>query len=235
MALTLLLSVSTFGIAGQITEEEVHVDGPRPLMAAVAEFSRRCGCLVSYEDPKWTRDQAIASQNVRNNKTGQPLLTPSGSPFWFTVPKDLSQLSLSQVAERLGGALVSYEATSNRGAFKIVHGATGLHVLPTTPGLLERTISVKARENSAAVAVQDVIDELHRVSGETIGMWDEPVNLMSKQIRVGGHPQPAYEALASIMAEVDPRLSWQLPYDVNTKAYSLNIYRSIAGPRAYPK
>ena len=98
-------------------------------------------------------------------------------------------------------------------------------MLPVRSSILEKAVNVTANNVKAGAAVQKVIDELLRVSGEKVGVWNEPWNVMQKAIRVTASNEPAYQVLSRILTAVDGRLSWLLFYDVNINQYSLEIYR----------
>jgi hypothetical protein len=37
----------------------IRVDDPRPLATAVKHVETLCSCIVTYEDPRWTRDEHV--------------------------------------------------------------------------------------------------------------------------------------------------------------------------------
>jgi hypothetical protein len=92
--------------------------------------------------------------------------------------------------------------------------------------ILEKPISVAARDTPALVALQAALDDLRRASGEKVSMTIVPFNLLRQPIRVTASNQPAYEVLSQLFAAVDRRVPWQLLYDVNVKTYFVNIYRA---------
>jgi hypothetical protein len=229
MCLTVIASARL----GAQNEDVVVVDsmgridpiGTRPLAGAIKEFTRRCQCSVTYEDVKWERDQVVVSPSGRR-ADGSPMLVPRAIPFRFTVSRNLAQMNSTEIAQSLGSLLNEFGYSQNPGQFKVVRGQTALHVLPVRSSILEKAVNVTANDVQAAVAVEMVIDELLRVSGEKVGVWNEPWNLMiRRQVRVTASNEPAYQVLSRILTAVDGRLSWLLFYDVNINRYSLEIYR----------
>jgi hypothetical protein len=227
MCLTVIASARL----GAQNEDVVVVDvgridpiGTRPLAGAIKEFTRRCQCPVTYEDVKWERDQVVVSPSGRR-ADGSPMLVPRAIPFRFTVSRNLAQMNSTEIAQSLGSLLNEFGYSQNPGQFKVVRGQTALHVLPVRSSILEKAVNVTANDVQAGVAVEKVIDELLRVSGEKVGVWNEPGNVMRKAIRVTASNEPAYQVLSRILTAVDGRLSWLLFYDVNINRYSIEIYR----------
>lgn len=234
-AVFLTFAASTLSVA-QGAGEEVVVDDPRPLAAAIAEFAKRCDCAITYEDVKWTPDQVeISPTPTRLRPDGSPWRRPNGRLFRFFVPPQLAQTAPAEIGQSFAPVLRAFEESRNSGEFKLIQGRTALHVLPARSALLERRVSVSANDITAGVAVRSVIAELTRTSGEKVGIWSEPINGMLRPIRVTTSNEPAYEALSRILHAVERSLSWRLVYDVNAAQYFMIIYGSADGPRSYPQ
>ena len=216
------LVTSTWLVAQEA--EDVLVNDPRPLAAAIRQFAKRCHCMVMYEDVKWVRNQVEESPILRKRPDGTPALIPRGTPFTFTVPRHLSEMEPPAIAQSLRLVMRRFEASRNPGQFRIVKGHTSLHVLPAHAPLLETRISVAANDISAHAAVRAALGELGRVSGEKIDMWRSPLNLMKRPVSVTMSDEPAYEVFTRVLAAVDGRLSAELLYDVNAKSYFLTVY-----------
>jgi hypothetical protein len=204
--------------------EDVFVNDSRPLAAAIKEFAKRCHCVITYEDVKWGRDQVEASAVLRRQSDGVPAMIPRGTPFIFTVSRNLAQMSSKEIAQRVRVMMGDFERSQNPGQFKLVRGQTSLHVLPVQSAILEKPISVEANDIPAVTVVQAALDEVGRLAGEKVGIWTLPVNLLKQPIRVTVSSQPGYEVLSHLVTAVDKRLSWHLFYDVNVNSYFLTIY-----------
>lgn len=204
--------------------QDVFVNDSRPLAGAIKEFAKRCHCIVTYEDIRWKSDQVEPSQVLRDRATGSPAMIPRGTPFTFSVSRNLAEMNSSQIAQELRSVVSDFQRSQNPGLFKLVSGQTGFHVLPAQASILETQISVVANEVPAATVVRTTLDEIARASGQALGLWTLPLNRMKRPISVTLSKQPGYEVLTQVLATVDRRLSWHLFYDVNVKKYFLTVY-----------
>ncbi len=118
-----------------------------------------------------------------------------------------------------------YESSQNPGRFRLVQGRIALYVLPSHPAISEAPVSVAVDGMNATAAVHKVLDDVYRVSGQRVDVWNQPLNLMKKRVRITASKEPAYEALSRIISNVDVGLSWRLLYDINMNRYYLDIYR----------
>lgn len=207
------------------TVEDVVVDDSRPLAAAVKEFEKRCRCVVTYEDVKWSRDQVAASSLGRRRSDGAPTMIPRGIPFRFEVEPNLSQLGSPEILRNLRLLMDAFENSQNPGRFKLLEGQTAYHVIPARSAVLERPISVNIGDTSVSLALQAWINEVSRVSGEKVSLELAPWNSLSRPVHMVGSNEPAYEVLRRILDGVDHTLSWRLLYDINVNTYFLTIYR----------
>ena len=212
-------------LVAQQPVEDVFVSGPRPLAAAIKSFAKRCRCAISYEDVKWGREQVEESATLFSRVDGTPALIPRGTPFTFTVPRDLSQMSAADIAQSLSVVLGQFESSQNPGQFKIVQGPTSLHVLPAHSAILEQRIGLAVDDTPAVVALQAVLRELGRVSGEEISTSSIPLNLlMQRRVSLTASDEPAYHVLSRLLQAADRRLSLQLVFEVTAKRYFLSVY-----------
>ncbi len=220
------VALTSTTLAAQTAGESVVVDTPRPMAAVIREIAKRCRCAITYEDVKWGPDQVEPSPEGRR-PDGTPMMIPRGVPFRFSIPSDLAQRSAADTVRSLRRVIQEYESSQNPGVFQLVRGAAAFHILPAHGAILDMPITLGETDAPAGVAVQRVLDEVIRVSGQRIGIWNEPWNVMSERIRIAASNGPAYEALSRVLAIVDPTLSWSLCYDINADRYSLDIYRSF--------
>jgi len=210
-------------VTGQ-KSEDVTVSGSRPLEAAVRVFGTQCGCMVTYEDVKWTSDQVEESPVLRRRSDGVPGLVPRGVPFTFTVPRDLGARKPAEVARSLQELIGQFENGLNPGRFKAVRGETGLHVMPLSGGLLERHVTVATEDIPALTAIRTVLEAVGRAAGEHADLARVPANLLKHSVRVSARNEPAYEVISNILGTSRKGLSWKLQYEVNARIYFMTVY-----------
>lgn len=148
----------TFTASAQVVEqtsEEIVVNDPRPLAAAVQEFAKRCECVITYEDVKWRRDELEISPTGRFRPDGSPLMRPNGIPFRSFVSPKLAGLTSAEIDEHFALVMHAFQGSQNYGQFKVIRGRTALHVLPARSGLLELPVTLKMKDAVAGVANTD--------------------------------------------------------------------------------
>jgi hypothetical protein len=210
--------------ADRLAPLDVNVDDPRPLAAAIEALERRHGWIITYEDPPYVFAGDILDVTAQVRKDGamhHRVLVPAGGPFRFTYAASAAA-SKDASASLLEGLLEQYRASGNAGAFRLVQTGTVFHIIPTghrnalgaseiTASLLDATISINTKDQTALQTLQALVAALNRATGEHVILGMAPLNLLMrtgiKGMKTEGR---ARTILLQMLEATGQSLSWQL-------------------------
>lgn len=126
--------VATTGASRQRAVDEIAVDDPRPLAAAIQELQRRYGWVVTYEDPPYefvadTLDVTEAFSRTRDPSNKRRELIPLGGSFTFVYAAGGPSTG-PEAQPTLTALLRSYHQSGNTGVFRLVRTGDVFHVVP---------------------------------------------------------------------------------------------------------
>ncbi len=202
--------------------ERVLVDDPRPLRAAILQFERRCHCVVTYEDPKWSKDEV---EDLPGYPPGsQTPKVPKGHAFVLFLSRDPSAFRTSdQIEGALREMINAYDHVNMPGRFDLRTNGEVAHVLPKN-NLLNERVTLERGTRSLLETVQIIVNGASQAKGESIKFGTIPINLMKKPITLGPLNERAGDVLATALAMSGRKLSWTLLYDYGYQAFYLNIH-----------
>jgi hypothetical protein len=218
------LKGSAVSFAVQREAGPVVFDDPRPLAAAVLELQRRCLCVITYEDIRWTESQVEDSAEVPSpSRKGVRVRVPKGRPLTVTLREKLAPREMGAAFDAV---LQAFEQTGSPGAFRVVASGEGFHVVPADHALFDVRITVPARTQSVADAIPAILAEAARTSGSRILVGSVPLNLLMATTTSDGATGDRFgDVLARTLAATGKTLSWRLLYDFGMQAYYLNIHQ----------
>lgn len=203
----------------------IHVDDPRPLAAAVKHVETLCDCIVTYEDPRWTREQVI-DVTAQTRQDGQPapqVFSPAGQPFefWFMMPP--SGAALTQLSESLRALLERFHESGNPGVFTVQQRGEIFHVRPESGSVLDVQVSLPVtatREGELIRALLRAVSAAQHITiamgiGADVGAW---------RVEESAANETAERVLTRLLTSRMPHRSWQLLYDFGSQKHVLNIH-----------
>jgi hypothetical protein len=203
----------------------LSVNDPRPLSAAVQLIGRACHCVITYEDPKWQRDEVIdISGSIWHRPDFRPRI-PNGGLFTFTVDGDLSSQTSAQMRATLEQMIRTYETSrSGPGEFQVIADEATLHVVPKTGSVLDVPITLTVETRPLWDVVATTLNLTAKASGQTVGLGSAPTNFFQRLVRVEAHHEPARIVLDRALLASGRKLSWRLFYDAGMAQYYLSIH-----------
>lgn len=214
--------------ASFVRSQQITIDDPRPLSAAVLLIERRCHCVVTYEDPVYTRSEVMdVSSQVRRDGRYDPVFVPTsqrlqldylGFPEGSNERAGLVQL-LRQVVE-------VHQLSGNHGVFRVVENDYGVHVVPVGRGgtALDETVDIVRSTETAMSAMQEIIRQINAHGRLRVTMALAPVNILrNTNVSLNEGTVSARDAITTVLSTLPSRLSWHLLYDFTLKTYYLNL------------
>jgi hypothetical protein len=217
------ITTSTYFAVGQEVEN-ILINDPRPVAAAVEQIQQRCQCVITYDDPKWGPADVENAAGRIHHRPGAPLpLIPKGRPFSFTVARPVSgnaavtaalQVVLRAAAE--AGNADAFQARVDNGVFQVA---------PKKGSVFDVRITLPAADRTLNDTVTSVLDLVGQQTGERLVVAIAPVNLMMRQ-RVSLHAdgERAADVLIRALSAGGRKISWRLLYDAGTATYYLNLH-----------
>jgi hypothetical protein len=203
--------------------ESFSVRDPRPLSEAVRVVAKRCGCAITYEDPRYDVSDAVELPRLVGK--GPRKLIPRGGSFTFTIDVPQGVQEPTVIAGLLRRILAAYHTSGNPGAFHMEQTNEMFHVVPEN-SILQRRVSVRASPSggeTAEEAILAVLQGVRTANGAEILVGGIAMNLTSRTyVFVGARDVPAQEVLAGIFTATKKGFSWRLFYDIDLQKYFLN-------------
>jgi hypothetical protein len=215
-----LITVASFlMIAAGQGPETLSVNDPRPLSAAVSLLERRCHCAITYEDPMWKSDDVALSG------PHWPAMIPKGRPFTFDAP-DPSVTTPAQMAAAMAEVVRAFEQSgSGRGAFRVTHDATAVHVLPREGSILDTPVTIPSATRPLGGLVTMTLAEVNRVTAQEVLFGTFPINFFNQRwIEIEAQQEPARDVLARALFASGRTLSWRIFFDARMRQYYLSIH-----------
>ncbi len=202
---------------------EIDVDSPRPLAAAALMLEERFGRRVTYEDAPFVHGGDV----VRDD--GGRIIPRGGRLYVRYAAGDGLREILAECVKthtRLGYPGV-YGAEDREGDYHVVPrgflDADGS--MKERPPLLDTMISLPAQTRSGLQFVEDLVQTLSRITGETVKVGTLPTNALN-QTQVAGNSSTggAGTLLLSLLRAMGKCFSWQLLHDPGSTEFFLNIH-----------
>jgi hypothetical protein len=232
------LVVATAGAPLQNAANELVVNDPRPLSAAIEELERRHGWAVTYEDPpyEFAGDAIDVTEAVRRNNNPSDkrrVHIPLGGSFTFAYSGAPSTVAEAQAV--LAAMVRSYHQSGNAGVFRLLRTGETLHVIPVrsnnaSGALPERRsrldvpITLEARDRSALEMLQAVLQHV-RAQGANVLEGALPVTMLAEaRVQDGAQAETARVVLMRALAATGRRMSWQLLCGPGVEACYFNVH-----------
>jgi hypothetical protein len=206
-------------------QEDWHfqIDDPRPVATVARNVQGLCKCIVTYEDPLWTREQVVDVTALRENgRLDQPVFNPASQPsdFWFLLPPS-DRLS-TELSESVRAALEHVRRNGNPGFFSVRQRGNIYHITPASGSVLDAQVSLPATSGREA----DLVGALIRAVSDA---WHTPIvvantGLGTRIVEMSAANEPAESVLTRLLTMGGIRRSWQLLYDFGSQRYMLDIY-----------
>lgn len=222
------LLLAPIASAGQQETAEVVFTDPRPVGAAVLELERRCRCVITYEDVRWTESQVEDAAEVpARSRDGRRAQVPRGRPLTVTLSSKLDPAAPGEVTAALESVFQAFERTGSPGSFRVVSRPDAFHVVPADHALFDVRITVPARTRSVAEAIPEILAAAGAAGGSRVLVGRVPLNLlMGTTTDAGADGERFGDVLARALGSTGKALSWRLLYDFGMKAYYFNIHEA---------
>src|SRR5262245_42944063 len=209
---------------GIVAQDYWHfqIDDPRPLAKIAQQVQGLCECIVTYEDPQWTREQVVDVTALRNGRLDQPVFDPIAQPsdFWFVLPpRDRFSADLST---SLRTALQEVRRSGNPDLFAVRQRGNLYHITPAEGSLLDVKVSLPATVGREGDVVHDLLRTLSAAQHTTIVLGETALG--ANFIELGPATDTAENFLTKLLTTPDARRSWQLLYDFGSQRYVIDIH-----------
>lgn len=220
-----LTQASIVALPRQMQAEELTIDDPRPLGAAVLQFERRCHCIVTYEDLKWREEEVEDISGLIHHTPGavKPLI-PKGRRFAFTISNNIASEPRDVVRAGLQQMIAAFERANGAGTFRLMQSESAFHIVPKSAGVLDVPISFDRSERSLGDTISTILSAVTAVNGEKIKFGTVPINLMKRTIVLDASKEPAADVLSRALKLTGRTFSWRLLYDFGLRDYALNLH-----------
>lgn len=226
--LTLALWTASSAASPQRVGEDIFVNDPRPIDAAVQEFQHRCRCVVTYEDPRWQADDVEDISNVRQRPAGAPRIkVPNGHTFIAPMRSSLDAAGLDERRIAIEEILRAGRAAGNTKEFRVISGKEVLHVVPASNAVLNSPVSLPSGDRTLGQMVSAILQQVSAETGEKVTVGAVPVNLFrqGKLPKFSADRESARDVLVRGFSLGAPtvKLSWQLLFDYSTETYYFSV------------
>lgn len=205
--------------------ERISVDDPRPLFAVAKLLEQRCGCAITYEDPKWSADDVVdISGTIWHREDIRPRV-PKGGRFSFALPATFRGLAPGERQRILDQIVAQYqEGDVGPGLFRTVSEGAATHIIPLKGSILDQRITNVATAQPLGAVVKSLMTQVSNMNGVRIALGVVPINGFKKNVTVSARNEPAREVLARALTNLPGKPSWVLLYDVARQTYYLSVH-----------
>jgi hypothetical protein len=233
---------------GQTNRNEVFVDDPRPLEAAVLSLIERHRITITYEDPlyEYANDVKDVTEQVRKGHSGSKVLIPAGGVLQasYEITRDTGQPV--SVVDMINGIVEAKNANPAGGRFGVVQIGDAFHIVPLEgqdkngvwvkrQSILDTPITIESDELSGYALIEAVLKQAGQASGANIlGLAAERYTntLFRYKGRIEASNEPARDVLMRLLHSISPRFTWLLNYDPSGRYYVFALAMTAAGPPA---
>ena len=221
---------------GIVTHEastaKVISNEPRSLRQAVESLSEEYGWTVDYEDPVYSDAETLERTEplwVASHPGVRQRLV-AGHRFESEFPEVAKiRSSVTEEKSALQKVVADFNKSGNPGQFMLVDEGAGRfaivgQVKGTRQAILDTPITVNIAQLNGSFALDAICQGLTTSSGIKVVMATYPLNLFAQTVfttRVFN--QPAREVLRDLMEATHRKIEWTLLYDIDDKAYYLNL------------
>lgn len=214
----------------------LNVEGPRPLAMAIKEVNRAWGLAITYEDPRYSRDDLIQRSEISEaiDPTARRGSQDKLVPRIGRIELELSDPTASE--EDVARALIdAHELADNAGSFDVVANGGFTHVVPKQPdqdegdspsagSILDRQITLSHENISVYRALEAVLREAgagyqtHLNTGTL--SWPQ---FLRENTSVHAENEVARDVLVRILRSLPQAYTWLLYYGSDSSLYVLNL------------
>lgn len=222
---SLIFLAATVGAQSSIPPSSTTVvRGHRPLMYALEILERKCGWLITYEDPVWQFAGDIEQIGSPPRAGLRRILVPRAGTLEMPALPGPADEEPDRFA-LLARLFQAYEQAGNPGFFRVVDEGGILHVLPAfsrdargqktaVVPLLDTPIHIPIPETTPSLAIRAILDQVERARGVPIiselgSRFDRAV-FGPVQVRVDARGQTARSLLLKILKESNQSWTWRL-------------------------
>jgi hypothetical protein len=219
----------------------VVANSPRPLEQAMQAVSEEYGWTIDFEDPPYSSRYDVVDSTAPAWRAQHPsakgVTLINGGAFQSQYPEGGNTLGSVTKEESILNKLVSdYNQSPNPGKFSVRYegqerfSITGTTVTDDTGAskqirpLLDVQISIPSQRRDGEATLQLILSALSAETRTTVFPGLVPLNLLIHSMVVsGGQNVPARTLLQQVLSATGQKLSWELLYDTDGKAYYLSL------------
>jgi hypothetical protein len=220
-------------------EQIVSITLSRPISRVVEEVARKCGVLLSYEDPIYEAPsdiEDVAAQVRRNYPLDRtPVWVPARRSFSFHVPDCKGGPSgfnaeaaiepiLSDYARQYGVSF-GFRRAGSRLAIVPLKGRDHSGDLVEQTPVLDTVISVPEAETNGMAALEAILEDTSRQSGIKLEIGTVPLTLIRDPVTFGATNIPARVALARLLDMIPETkdFSWLSYFGPGENTFAVNL------------
>lgn len=227
MSKILILIVFTLVVMASVwntqAQQELIVDNPRPLAAAIQSLEAKYGWQINYEDPPYTNPKDLVDRTHPTYRGPYRAIDPKGGRLeirYFVSPNTGKPESSTSLLELL---IEDHTRRGNPGQFqlKMIEGLDS--VVPVQGSILDTRITVADKQRAFGETLREILQTLSRVtnvrvSGPAISQPSfQPFNFSADN-------EPAREVLIRLFKNrADRQYSWHLLYAPGW-GYAFNLH-----------
>jgi hypothetical protein len=215
----------------------------KPLLEVCRQLEGKYNWLITYEEAPVLNPSELHSAMA---PTRLPMQELNASPVLFNIPEVYDNSTTTKAAV-LMSLIQKYNASGNRGNFKLIQSGDYLHVVPTSvmaangavqsfEPLLDTPVTFPVQKYSVGIVVSIVMNQVAQTRNVAILEGTIPNNLFAQAtVTEGANEVPARDVLARLSGEINQlpawrefyatpvRLSWDLLYYPTGQNFFLNV------------
>lgn len=227
MTKTLALIISVLGITAIVWNtqrpEELIVEDPRPLVAAIRTLEAKYGWQINYEDPPYNDPKDLVDRTHPGYRGSHRAIDPKGGRVEIRYFVSSTTGKPESPASLLEMLVDDHARRSNPGRFqvKVLGGLDS--VIPVQGSILDTHITLVDKQRTFGETLQEILQELSRVTNTRV-RGPAMTRPTFQRFSFSAENEPARDVLIRLFKTRDDRqYSWHLLYSPGW-GYALNLH-----------
>src|SRR5215813_3676727 len=206
--------------------EELTVENPRPLAAAIRILEAKYGWQINYEDPPYNDAKDLVDRTHPSYRGSHKAIDPKGGRVeirYFVSPITGKPESSTRLLEML---VDNHATRGNPGRFEVISIAGLNSVIPVEGSILDTHITLVDKRRTFWETLIEILQELSRVTNTRVG-GPAMTGTTYQRFSFSAENEPARDVLIRLFKTRDERQYWwHLLYGPGW-GYAFNLHSQI--------